>query len=70
MNSIPIHKININTCDVITLQQIPGLGEDMAKRIIAFRKHIGKYESLNDLLRIMGIGKGKLSHLSDFLTCD
>lgn len=42
----------------------------MAKRIIAFRKHIGKYESLNDLLRIMGIGKGKLSHLSDFLTCD
>lgn len=70
MNTIPIQKIDLNTCDEKTLQQIPGLGEDMAKRIIAFRKHIGKYESLNDLLRIMGIGKGKLSHLSDFLTCD
>ena len=46
--------------------QLPGIGEQLANRIIESRAS-GPYRQANDLLRITGIGTGTLKKLQPFL---
>lgn len=56
-------KINPNTADEGTLAQIPGLGGELANRII----HARPFESLEDLKRVNGIGPVLLESISSYL---
>lgn len=53
-------RININTADAETLQRLPGIGEVLAKRIVAYRTEHGPFSSIQDLELVDGIGSGKL----------
>ena len=46
-------KVNPNTADEIILQQLPGIGPSLAKRIVDSRP----YSSLDDLEKVPGIGE-------------
>ena len=63
-----VEQINVNTADAAKLQEIPGIGEALAARIIAFRDEHGPFEKVDDLLNVRGIGVKSLDKLRPYLT--
>ena len=50
--------VNINTADAPTLSKnIKGVGIKKAQTIIDYRKKNGKFEKIEDLMKVKGIGK-------------
>ena len=45
--------------------RLPGIGEVLAGRIIAYREANGPFETVEDLLEVSGIGEAKLAELED-----
>lgn len=50
-----------------TLMAIDGIGETIAKRIIAYRNEKGHFSSIEDLLNVEGIGEKKLQLIQSSL---
>jgi competence protein ComEA len=59
--------IDINTADEAELQGLPGVGPVLAGRIIAHRETIGRFESVEDLLDVAGIGETRLASIRDMI---
>lgn len=59
--------IDINKAGWTELALMPGIGETLAKRIVGFRRQHGRYESIEDLLKVSGIGPNKLKSMRRFL---
>lgn len=49
-------KLDLNTATQVELMQLPGVGETLARRIIADREENGPFSSADDLKRVKGIG--------------
>lgn len=58
-------KININTADEKTLDELPGIGPAMAKRIVEYREREGMFRSPEELKNVRGIGEAKFEKLRD-----
>ncbi len=57
--------IHINTADEKKLDELPGVGPVMAKRIVEYRNEHGPFESVEDLAKIRGIGAEKLARIKE-----
>lgn len=60
-------RIDINSASWVEWTQIEGIGEATAQKIIADRDSNGAFKSINDLLRVKGIGPKKLEAMRPFL---
>lgn len=60
-------KININTATQTELETLPGIGPSTALRIIEYRKENGKFNSIEDIKKISGIGDRKFSQIKDLI---
>lgn len=50
-------QININTADVSTLtKEMTGIGKTRAEAIVAYRQKNGPFQSIDDLIKVTGIG--------------
>lgn len=61
-------KININDATVQDLTLLPGIGETLAQRIIAYRETSGPFNSIDELLNVKGIGQNRLTSISEYIT--
>ena len=61
-------KININTASVEELQKLPRIGAKMAQRIVDFRKEHGRFNKIEDLMKVKGIGESVFSKLKNLIT--
>jgi competence protein ComEA len=61
-------KVNLNTADAALLDTLPGVGPATAAKIIAWREQNGRFESIEDLLDVGGIGEAKFESLRDLVT--
>lgn len=59
--------IDINTADETELQELPGVGPVLAGRIVAHRETVGRFESVEDLLDVVGIGETRLASIRDLI---
>ncbi|WEV52193.1 helix-hairpin-helix domain-containing protein [Bifidobacterium sp. ESL0704] len=60
--------VNINTADSTRLQQIKGVGPVMAQKIIDYRSSIGRFTSVDQLLKVSGIGQKTLEKIRGQVT--
>ena len=65
-----LSPIDINTAGVEELDQLPGIGEVLAGRIIAYREEHGPFTSMEGLLEVSGIGEAKLAELEGWITIE
>jgi len=61
-------KINLNTATAEQLATLPGIGSATAKLIIEHRTNIGKFNRIEELLNVKGIGEKKFEALKELLT--
>lgn len=60
-------RININTATWEELTLLPGVGEAIAKDIVAYRNLHGRFTSISQLDEVKGIGEGKLAAIKDYI---
>ena len=60
-----INLISINTADLNALLQIPKIGEKTAQAIIDYRNQYGLFHSLEELMKVKGIGQAKFDFIKD-----
>ncbi|MCI8326786.1 MAG: competence protein ComEA [Lachnospiraceae bacterium] len=63
-------RININTADVQKLTSLPGIGASKAEAIIAYREEHGRFQSVEELMKISGIKEGTYRKIKDSITVD
>jgi competence protein ComEA len=61
-------KVNINTATVGQLEELPGIGEVIAQRIVDYRTQHGPFKTVRDLLKVEGIGEKKFESIEDHVT--
>lgn len=63
----PGEKIDINQAGIADLIKLPGIGGVLAKKILEFRQNIGYFRSIQDLLKVKGIGNSKFDKIKDYI---
>jgi len=64
----PPQKININRAEAWLLQALPQIGESRAKAIIAYRQKNGRFNHINELSKVEGIGTATLEKIKHLIT--
>lgn len=60
-------RLNINEATKNQLMELPGIGDVIADRIIAYRDENGPFQSTDDLMNVEGIGEKKLQSLEELI---
>ncbi len=58
-----LQRIAVNGASAAELEQLPGIGPALARRIVAYRETCGDFRSLEDLGHVQGIGPKTLDRL-------
>jgi hypothetical protein len=66
-DNVPLHGIDLNRADAATLARIPGVGDYLAQRIVAYRGLVGPFETLDDLSDLDGISATRLASLGRYV---
>ena len=61
-------RIDLNTADSELLQELPGIGETLAGRILDYRDSIGAFTSKEDILAVYGIGEATWAKIEPYVT--
>lgn len=62
-------KLDINRVEARDLGLINGIGPSLSQAIVDYRENQGPLTTLDDLLKVRGIGKKRLNGLRKYLTC-
>ena len=65
--SAAVQLIDINKADAEMLTEIPGIGPKTAEAIVAYRKDVGSFKTIEELVEVKGIGPKKLETIRPFL---
>jgi competence protein ComEA len=61
-------KVDLNTATEAQLDDLPGVGEVTAQRIIEWRTQRGRFASVEQLRQVDGIGESRFARLKDLVT--
>jgi len=62
--------INLNKATVEELVNLPGIGHELARRVIDYRSSAGGFKTLQELKKVKGIGQNKFEALKDRISVD
>ena len=60
--------VNINTADADTLTALPGIGQVLAERIVAYRRQNGSFRAIEEITKVEGIGEKKAEAILELIT--
>ena len=60
--------VNINTASMEELCTLPGIGEGKARHIISYRENTGRFEQIEDIMKVEGIKEGLFGKIRDLIT--
>lgn len=67
---LPDGRVVLNAASEEDLRKLPRVGPSRARSILALRAKLGKFRSVNDLLRVKGIGRKTLERMKPKLVVD
>jgi len=59
--------ININTATIELLCQLPGIGPKTAERILEYRKTKGRFNSIEEIMNVRGIGPKRFEQIRNLI---
>ena len=62
--------LNLNTASAEELTALPGIGEELARRIVEYREEHGPYENIEGIMKVSGIGEGKFEEIRERITVE
>ena len=60
-------KININTATQTELETLPGIGPSTSLKIVNYREKNGKFNNIEDIKEVSGIGDAKYENIKDLI---
>jgi competence protein ComEA len=63
-------RVKLNEAGINALTALPGIGPALAHRIVTHRQHVGPFQSVEDLVRVQGIGTALVERLRPFISID
>jgi len=63
-----MQAVNVNSAAAQELEQIRGIGPELAARIVAYRQENGAFKTVEDLRAVRGIGAMKLEKIKQQVT--
>ena len=60
-------RLDLNRASAGELESLPGIGAVLAQRVIAFRESVGRFQKIEDLREVKGIGAKKFDRLKSFV---
>ena len=60
--------VNVNQATASQLEELPGVGEVTARRIISWRQSKGPFATAEDLMKVEGIGPAKFAAMKPFVS--
>lgn len=57
-------RLDINEMSKAQIMALPGIGETLADRIVAYREENGAFKVIEDILNVDGIGEKKLEQIA------
>ena len=64
---LEVDKININSASVTEIEKLPGVGEVLAGRIIAYREEHGPFRRVEHLMMVRGISERKFREIKQLI---
>lgn len=58
-------KVNINQASQRELESLNGIGQVLAERIVQYRKKNGEFTTIEDIMKVSGIGSKKFENIKD-----
>ena len=68
--TIPHAKLNLNNLDSIQLQNIPGIGNKTASRIVQYREKLGGFSHIHQLREVYAIDSNRFLQIEPYLYVD
>ncbi len=65
--SQPELLVDINHASLAQLETLPGIGPSLSKKIVEYREQHGFFTSIDELLKVSGIGPAKLEQFQDHI---
>lgn len=66
--SVSNGKVNINTASLDELKNLTGIGEKKAKDIISYREKNGNFNTIEDIMKVSGIGEASFAQIKEDIT--
>lgn len=60
--------LDLNLAGAEDLESLPGIGAVLARRVIAYRKSVGRFQTVEQLREVKGIGSKKLDRIKLLVT--
>ena len=67
-NAGEVPRISINQATRDELQQLDGIGPSTADAIIQYREEHGLYQTIEDVMKVKGIGNAKFEKIKEKIT--
>lgn len=65
--STNMQKVNINTATKSELESLNGIGSSTSQKIIEYREMNGKFNSIDDIKNVSGIGNAKFESIKNYI---
>jgi comEA protein len=69
-SELKAYKINVNLANTHEFENLPGIGPKLAEAIIHYRETQGRFNSIQDLMKVRGIGPKKFAKFENYLTME
>ena len=62
-----VEPVDLNAADAATLATLPGIGQELARRLVAFREANGDFANLDELADVAGMTQSRIDAVTPYL---